>query len=288
MSSINSGNTKTLVKARHFQLTLNEVDKFEKVKKYLCSSKMLNYIIACEEVAPSTGHKHIHIYAQFTQMKSLSIKKCEGAHIELCKGTPQQNQAYIKKDGNIIFEEGELRTTGARSIRDVKEMNKEDRDDLDIRYYNIVKQINEEEALEIDIDDWHKDVKVIYICGDSGSGKTQLAKRIAKSHTKEKINTVKHVNDFWEGVGKSKTAIYDEFRDSHMKASEFINFIDYNKQIMNIKGGHKLNRYETIIITSIQHPKDIYKNMPEEAREQWLRRIKIIDLSKDTREEIIM
>lgn len=278
MSSFNSGNTKPSLKARHFQLTLNEVDKFEKVKNYLCSSKMLNYIIACEEVAPSTGHKHIHIYVQFTQMKSLSIKKCEGAHIELCKGTPQQNQAYIKKDGNIIFEEGELRSTGAKSIKDVKQMSREEREDLDIRYYNIVKQINSEEDNEIDINDWHKEINVIYITGPSGSGKSQMAAKLIKSHTNEKINIVKHTNDFWQGVGNSKVALYDEFRDSHMKASEFLNFIDYNKHIMNIKGGQKLNNYNTIIITSIQKPTEIYKNMTDEAKEQWLRRIKIIDL----------
>lgn len=287
MSSIISGNTNTSISARHFQLTLNDVSKFDKVKSYLTKSKMLKYIIASKEVAPTTGHEHIHIYVQFNQKKRLAFKKLEGAHVELCKGTPQQNYDYIIKDGNVIFEEGELGKSGAKSIKDVKAMSKDEREELDIRYYNIVKQINQAEDLEINVEDLHKDVKVVYICGDSGSGKTQLAKKMLASHTDKAINVVKHVNDFWEGVGESKVALYDEFRDSHMKASEFINFIDYNKQLMNIKGGYKLNRYETIIITSIQHPKEIYRNMPEEAKEQWLRRIKIIDLSKNKREEIL-
>ena len=76
-----------------------------------------------------------------------------------------------------------------------------------------------------------------------------------------------------------ENGFYDEFRDSHMKASEFINLIDYNKHIMNIKGSQVMNNYKLIIITSLFHPKKIYNNMTEEAREQWLRRIKIINTS---------
>lgn len=281
----NSGNTKPSFYARHVQLTLNEIEKFEDLKKYLLSSKILNYIIACKEKAPQTGHEHIHIYCQYTSPKKLSISKCCGAHIEKCRGTPQDNYNYIIKDGNIIFEEGKLRKTGALSIKDVEEMKQEERKDLDIKYYNIVNKINEKEDLEIDIKNWHKDVKIIYITGKSGSGKSQLAKKLIESHTKDKINIIKHIGDFWIGVGKSKVALYDEFRDSHLMASEFIDFIDYNKHTMNVKGGHKLNNYETIIITSIQHPKDIYRNMKEEDRQQWLRRIKIIELTP--REEIL-
>ena len=67
-----------------------------------------------------------------------------------------------------------------------------------------------------------------------------------------------------------------------MSISEFINFIDYNKHNMNIKGGFIKNNYELIIITSIQDPHNIYNNIidNEETREQILRRINIIDLNK--------
>ena len=51
---------------------------------------------------------------------------------------------------------------------------------------------------------------------------------------------------------------------------------DYNIHPMNIKGGCIQNRYEYIIITSIQNPEEIYCNKPEEERRQWLRRIKCI------------
>ena len=63
-----------------------------------------------------------------------------------------------------------------------------------------------------------------------------------------------------------------------MKPTELINFIDYNRHIMNVKGGSIRNNYKEIYITSLQNPEEIYKNIPEETKKQWLRRIKKIIL----------
>ena len=70
-----------------------------------------------------------------------------------------------------------------------------------------------------------------------------------------------------------------DFRDSDMKASEFINFIDYNVHNLNYKQGSAKNKYHLIIITSVQDPKKIYKNIKGEPRKQWLRRMKTINLN---------
>lgn len=66
--------------------------------------KSLSYAIACLELAPSTGHQHIHIYIHFNNAIKLDPTKLLGAHLEVCKGSPKQNIDYIKKDGNIIWE----------------------------------------------------------------------------------------------------------------------------------------------------------------------------------------
>ena len=88
--------------------------------------KSLNpsYLVSAREKAPSTGHEHIHIYVQFPTSRALSIKKTLGAHIEKCKGSPQQNQQYVKKDGDIIDEIGELRRAGGATIKEIKKMEK--------------------------------------------------------------------------------------------------------------------------------------------------------------------
>lgn len=284
------GNTKpakvSVPRARHYQITLNEIEKYLDVKNYLMGLKNLNYYISCREIAPTTGHPHIHIYVQFTNSQQLCIKKLKGAHVECCKGTPQQNLQYIQKDGDIIDEWGEIRMSGNYTIENVKNMEKKERENLPLIYYNIVKKINEEEANQLSLEDFEKKVKVIYIYGESGVGKTSKAKELIREYFKENevstFNLVKYENNFWMGVSeKSKVALYDDFRDSHMKPSEFINFIDYNVHPMNIKGGNIKNKYEFIIVTSVQNPENLWKNVQEkddEPKKQWLRRMKIIHL----------
>ena len=158
-------------------------------------------------------------------------------------------------------------------------MSKEERTELPIQYQRIVQSINAEEDDSIDIDDLHKDIKVWYIWGPSGIGKTQKAIQLAKENGYKKVHIIKYENGFYSGVGSGEgCAIYDDFRDSHMRASEFINLIDYNIHTMNIKGSYKQNRFKHIIITSIQSPIHIYPNMDDEPRQQWLRRMELIDM----------
>ena len=269
--------------SRNYQLTLNEVQRFEPLREYLLSLKTLGYIIACKEEAPLTGHEHIHIYCQFNKPIRLSKKKTEGAHIEKCFGTPEQNVAYIKKEGNIIFEDGELRTnekTRFAKIKDVLNMTKEERSELPIQYYNIVNKINYKEDNILKASEAYKNVTVIYYYGKSGVGKTRTALKYITDYLGDTYNEVKYENGFWMGVSNDvDVALYDDFRDTHMKPSEFINFIDYNVHNLNIKGGSIKNKYKHIFITSIQSPYNIYKNTPEEYKEQWLRRMEIREVN---------
>ena len=264
---------------------MNEVERWEKLKAYLSSRKLLNYAIACKEIAPSTGHEHIHCYVQFNNSTQLAISKIQGAHIETCKGSPQQNVEYIRKDGDIIWETGKLRLAGNPTIRDIKNMNEDEIDELPWQMRNTATKIKDEQANDIDIEDWHKDIKVYWIYGPSGIGKTERAKQIVRDNADtygKTVNIVKYTNTFWSGIGNAKIAIYDDFRDSHMPPSEFINFIDYNMHTLNIKGGNKQNNYKLIIITSVQHPQFIYSNMRDsEPRKQWMRRMQIIDMTPD-------
>ena len=296
MATVPTGNTNTVgttsAKFRAYQLTLNEVDKYNELKNYLTNLKSMDYLISCHEIAPTTGHNHLHSYVHFTNARKLSMKKCQGAHIEGCKGTPQQNINYIRKDGVIIDELGNEPHQGGYNIKDVKNMSNNERLNLPIQYFNIVNKINDIENNEIDnIDDVHKDIKVYYIQGPSGCGKTERAKQIIreykKLHPEYKINFyLKYENGFYNGATGAKIGVYDDFRDSHMKASEFINLIDYNKHIMNIKGGSVLNNYELLIITSIQPLTELYKNIGVEPSKQWTRRIEVINMFINPYDEI--
>lgn len=282
---ISAGNTTPALRSRAFQLTLNEPEKFDELIKEFEKLKSCDYAIACKEIAPTTGHEHIHLYVHFTQTYQLSRKILSyHAHVEKCRGSPRQNIAYIRKDGDIIYERGEEPHQG--SIISVKELmevkNVEDLEDYHAaNTYLKIKQLPKKQKVK----EWKKDVKVIYIEGPSGIGKSERAQEILEENNIEEFEEVKHTGQFWNGcIDGQGAAVYDDFRDSHMSASEFINFIDYRVHNLNVKGGSVRNNYNLIIITSIQELEELYRNVPQEAREQWIRRIERIHLPDATKE----
>lgn len=270
MASEARGNTK----ARAYQLTLNEPERYNELMEYITSLKSVDYYISCKEIAPTTGHEHIHIYVHCKQQIKLSVKKCCSAHIERCRGSPKQNIAYIEKEGDIIEEWGDRPHQGIMSVRELRAI--EDPDDIpDYKMYNTWSKIKDKERNVLTLEDFDKwGVKVYYIHGDSGSGKTTRAKEIIRENGGT-FCSVKCHDGFWHGIADVDVCLYDDFRDSHMRASEFINFIDYNMHTLNVKGGSEKNMFKVIIITSIQDPYTIYSQMPEEARQQWIRRLTI-------------
>lgn len=262
--------------AKGFQLTQNDMEAAGDLLDYLRSLNP-NYLVACKEKAPSTGHEHMHVYVQFPNARRLSIKKLAGAHIEVCKGSPKQNIAYIKKDGDIIAEEGAPRLNYIPTIQEAKKMEDKELEGLNLNLFNIAAKIQAEKKKSIVPKEYYKEVEVYWIWGESGAGKTRYAVRDMLKRNIEKFNEVKMVGEFWHGVQEEcEVALYDDFRDSHMKPTELINFIDYNRHIMNVKGGSVRNNYKLIYITSLQDPNEIYKNVPEESKRQWLRRLKEI------------
>lgn len=270
-------NKKTQTKiSTAFLLTLNQPDRFDNLRDYISKLKNFQYGIAAKETAPETGHKHIHLFVQFSKSCRLSIKKLEGAHVDKCYGTPQENKKYVEKDGNVIWENGTMKPKGWPSIREVEALTKYQRKDLPFQYSNLVRKLDMEEESNLTVNTMYKNVKVYYISGRSGIGKTKFAKFLIGD---KPFNLVKYENGFWIGVKSGeKVALYDDWRDTHMRPSEFLNFVDYNKQIMNTKGSYITNSYELIVITSIFKLEDIYENIHDESRYQWERRIREIHL----------
>ena len=261
--------------ARCFQLTINEIDRAGDLLNYLRSLGP-NYLLAGKEKAPTTGHLHMHIYVQFTTPRRLSLKKCCGAHVEKTRGSTEQNIKYVKKpDTEIVAEEGEPRLNHVPTIEEAKKMDS--LSGLNLNMYNIVQKIEAEKRKIINPQDYYKEVEVYWLWGESGAGKTRYAIKDMLKREITAFNEVKYDGSFWHGVTEEcSTCLYDDWRDTHMKPTELINFIDYNRHIMNVKGGSVRNNYRLIYITSLQSPEQIYTKVPEETQKQWLRRIKEI------------
>lgn len=280
-----AGNTSTArVRSRSFAMTIFDVNEAEVLKtlKY-------KYVIMGKETCPTTGRVHYQTYVQFVNPTSFHIlkKKLPTTHMEVAKGTHQQNINYCKKDNDIFFEDG-VKPYARIGAAELRKMTVEEIIDMDARNHRAYIHAKNLLEADIEVDEWKKEVEVIYIQGPSGVGKTEKAKEIIREKKEKfgtKLNTLKYEHGFYNGTGSAKIAVYDDWRDSHMRASEFINLIDYNVHEMNIKGGSIKNKYGLIIITSVQKLSTIYKNMTDEPRKQWERRITVIDMYTATDKE---
>lgn len=258
---------------------------------YIQHYKNFKYILICEHNGPEKVHRHL--YAQYENTTTLSSLKLYNCHIEKSFGSAQSCIKYLKAEDDkhiklgvkstLIYENGQMSERGGNRIGDIKKMSDDEINNLPTCMYNVVQKIRPQPKIKLN--EWHKKVKVYYINGTvSGIGKTLSIYRILmlNHRDEEGITEIKHIGEFWHGVSGEEVggvAVYDDFRDWHMSHNEFINFIDYHIHNLNFKGGSSKNKFDFIIITSIQPLNEIYKNIPEDNK-QWIRRVKNIDLDK--------
>lgn len=97
---------------RNWFLTENEEtdDKVAYLKRLNAIKQAATYAIICEEQAPTTGHKHFHLFAQFD--KDVNFKEIKDvynkAHIEIARNNEACSK-YCKKEDKDFIEIGELR-----------------------------------------------------------------------------------------------------------------------------------------------------------------------------------
>lgn len=279
-------------KSRIFLLTINpeSLKHYDEIKSYFDGLKSCNYYIVTEHHGQKL--QHYHLAAQFKNATALSVKKLFGAHIKAGKyGNIQDMVRYCKCEDDkhkklgvtatIIDEYGEMKI-GNRfpTIKEVKQMKREERDELPIQYQRTVEAINENEDEEQGfmnmLDEIERDElkapEIIYILGESGNGKTYGAYKLAlKSYQKQDIGRITINNNFCSITNKSaKCFVIEEFRPSQIAAADFLQLTDKYGYNCNIKGGHQFLRPEMIIICSVVKPTKIYK---DEMNKQFTRRI---------------
>lgn len=263
---------------RNYCMTIYNEEEMNRLKE-----EKTKYCIIGKEHCPTTGKLHYQCYATLTesQLWTTIKKKYPTAHIEIAKGTEAQNQKYCSKE-NRIFESGKIKHQGKKVTPDeLRKMTNEEIIELDPRCHKAYIQGRDLLNNNMSVQDYRKKIEVIYIWGPSQSGKSNRALEIIEENG-NLFNDIKYTDGFYSGIGDAPIALYDEWRDSHMKPSEFINMIDYNVHNMNIKGGNAKNKYKMIIITSVQDPDTIYAGMiDQEPKKQWESRMKVIKITPE-------
>lgn len=274
--------------------TCNEARIFDRITTILTSGifdnspighlcKCLTYVIKGREKCPTTQRIHYQTYFYFRNKIAFNAIKqvFRTAKIIPADGTALQNKIYCSKDGDEVFEWGVMPEQGKKkySIEEIKNFT----DEQIIANVPITHVKSYMSARDILNSTYHtsemtKKVSVYFISGPSGIGKTTIHARKIIDDNGGYYNYINCKRDFYMGTGNCKVALYDDWRDSHMTASDFIHLIDYTIHDMNIKNGSRKNKYEVIIITTVQKLENIYKNCKDEPRAQWERRINYINL----------
>ena len=281
------------VRQRQFFITQFDISKSKAMTKYFESLKSFRFGIATREICPTTGRIHDHFFVQVKVPITLSNAAVGYANIKSPKGSVFDNIGYIYKlkepwkRGLVWWKSGEPTYSLGLKVKDAITMTTEDIKELPLPLYRAVKEVKSDFSSVLKASATYKEVRVFYLWGETHTLKSKHGLKFIERCCGDEYESIKFINNFWNGAkGLTTTALYDEFRDSHMSASMFLSFIDYNVQGLNIKRDTVLNNYTKIVITSVQDPVNLYKTDEKyEHRGQWLRRMKIFHFAYDEEAE---
>lgn len=279
---------------RKWQITLNNpADKgytHDVLKERLAEISSIEYWCMCDEVGENgTYHTHLYFYrpsgVRFSTVKNLFPE----AHIEMAKGTHQQNRDYIRKEGkwakdkkketNLIetFEEmGEmpLERQGSRNdIADLYNMIKSGMSDFEIiedspQYLMNIDKI--ERARQIIRDNqfrntW-RNLEVTYVYGTTGTGKSR---GVMEEYGYDKVfRVINYERNPWDNYEGQDVVMFEEFR-GQFKCHEMLNFLDGYPLMLACRYTNKVACYTKVFICTNVPLEDQYKTVQLEHKETW-------------------
>lgn len=256
-------------RAKRWCFTLNNytVEEEHNIQQIDCE-----YLIYGHEVGEN-GTPHLQGYITFSTRKSFNTMKRllgERAHIEVARGKVQDNIDYCtKQDHDHYFVKGEAppetSEKGAEATKrkweEARKAAKEGRfedipSDLWIRYRNSWKNEYQEEVNKnvVEIRDFNLKDHFYWIYGPTGTGKSHLARALAKKIDPDGQPYLKPLNKWWNGFRGQKVTLIEEATPDACKfiASLFKQWCDKWPFTAEVKGGAFENgiRPDYIIITS--------------------------------------
>lgn len=273
------------------------------------------------------GTYHTHVYAYFnSRVRFSTVKKhFPTAHIEAAGGTAESNLDYIRKSGK--WEDTKKKETSVEGTFEEwgDFPTQKGQDDNMHELYEMVKNgysnaeilaINNDYILQIDkldklrtmlLTEKYKDerrlgMKVVYISGATGTGKTR---GILDKHGDSKVYRVTDYDHPFDGYSCQPVIAFDEYR-SQLKISDMLNYCDIYPIELPARFANKYACYDTVYIISNwpleeqyhkkesenEHPKNTLSkchelNVDDASWQAFLRRIHEVRVYVGTGEVIV-
>ena len=236
--------------SRKYQLTINNPCDHgfthENIKNNLNGFSSVIYWCMCDELGEQeTPHTHIYVVFKNAVMFTTLQKQFYGAHIEMVRGTHQENYDYVRKRGKWnddkkgetslpdTFEEcGELppdRDESANQAAIIYEMVKQGASNYEIleAFPNAMSRIEKiDRTRQTILEEKHKrdfrQLEVTYIYGSTGTGKTRYVMELFGYENVYRITNYMHPFDGYKG---QDVILFDEFRSS-LPISDMLVYLD--------------------------------------------------------------
>lgn len=261
--------TQRLERKRGFCLTINNWTDND-IK--MLEEDNYEYLIIGKETAPKTGTPHLQVYIYYSQAKSFKRMKTRYplAHIEVAKGTPQQNKDYCSKTG-VFDAYGTLPEQGKRTDLETARACLEETGSmasvvLNASSYQSIRVC--EAQLKYHEKKRHWKPEVSWYWGPTGTGKSHRAYQ----ELGYDCYTCAGTSRWFEGYDGHPHILIDDMRADFMKFHDLLRFLDKYPYLMECKGGSRQCLARKIIITSAYPPDQLYNKGSEDIR-QLLRRI---------------
>ena len=225
------------------------------------------YLIMAVEYGKKNKKKHIQgfISLETDHKKRLStlsnkLKKyaSTGCWMANCRGTPMDNMIYCKKDGNILFEDGDIKLCGkgsqARKLRDlqqlldngtsIKEIAKENFE-LYIQYGKRIEAY--QELMGITENERNEYTKAIYLYGSSGIQKTtNFISKMKELNKWNKVEFLEYDGKYYSNYKNKEIVVFDD--DNNLEEKDILNLINIKPWKMRQLGKYKDFNSKYVII----------------------------------------
>lgn len=281
--------------SRKWQLTINNPTAsgytHDAIKKAVSQLRSVVYWCMSDEIGNKehTPHTHVFLFSRsgirFSTIKNLFST----AHMEMARGTCQQNMEYVSKTGK--WEKDKKSETSIEgTFEEFGEMPVERRgkkDDLDDLYDMIKSGMSDSEILEqgaeymlrldaigrtrqiLKQERWRNEfrkLEVTYIWGDTGTGKTRYVMDKYGYSNVYRVTDYQHPFDAYEG---QDVLLFDEFR-SDLPLADMLKYLDGYPCELPCRYYNKYACYTKVyVISNISYTAQ-YRNVYKEQYESWL------------------
>lgn len=279
---------------RKYQLTFNNPLEYgythENINNIMKNFNYLYYCL-CDEIGTKEHTQHTHLYfvcehgIRFNKVKKLF----PSSHIEIAKGSSQDNRDYIRKEGKYINSEKKetniIETFEEYGILPLDKIEKNLNVSCQVlemidngcsnneiihrfpSYTTKIPQLNQaRQAIKFDeYKNVWRDVEVIYISGDTDTGKTRS---VMEKYGYENVCKITNYKNPFDNYNGQDVILFDEFRSS-LPLAEMLQYLDGYPCPLPCRYADKMACYTKVYIISNIDLNEQYPNVQVVEPKSW-------------------